>query len=241
MAKKNKNTDKNIAHQIEKQMRWELAQQKKKKRRNILAVTVCSLIVIGLVVTMAITVFLPLAEKKADTASEDTTSQPDEKLTPANDGIETDDKLPKVSFEEKDAADGSKIKVPSIEMPSNYEKPTELQTKVLEKGKGAELKKEDTISAYYTGWFPGKEVFDSAYDRGEPSSFALTGVIKGWTEGLTGKHVGDTVLLVIPSKMAYDDENGKSTSPGTAEKPGIPDGADLIFVVKIQEIVKDKK
>lgn len=234
MASK-KNSDKDIAKKIEQQMRWEMTQQKKKRRNNIIAVLVCSVIVVGLVATMAIAIF-PIASNNnatqtttTDDSKDEPTTSDDSKLTPANDNITTDDGLPKVSFKESDAKDGSKIQIPSLEMPSNYKAPTKLESKVLENGDGAEVKKTDKISAYYTGWFPNKDQFDSSYDRGEPTSFGLNQVIPGWTNGLTGKHVGDTVELVIPWADGY----------GEAGTTGIPGKADLIFVVKIVDIVKE--
>ena len=65
------------------------------------------------------------------------------------------------------------------------------------------------------------KVFDSSFDRGEKATFPLTGVIQGWTQGLTGKTVGSRVLLVIPKDLAYGDE-GQGDAKG-----------DLVFVVDI--------
>lgn len=190
---------------------------------------------------MSLTVFLPLAQKKdqaqnteqTDEKKDDTSATDDAKLKPADDKFNVDEgyTFPKVTFSDGKDKNGEALKTPEIAMPTNYKAPTKLETKVLENGDGAEVKKTDTISAYYTGWFPSKETFDSSYKRGEPTSFSLSGVIPGWTEGLAGKHVGDTVELVIPWEKAYG-EQGQN---------GIPGKADLIFVVKIEDIVKDAK
>jgi peptidylprolyl isomerase len=100
--------------------------------------------------------------------------------------------------------------------------PTALVAQDLIKGKGPEVKETDTLTVNYVGVaMNGGAVFDSSYDRGEKATFPLTGVIKGWTQGLTGKTVGSRVLLVIPKDLAYGDE-------GQGEAKG-----DLAFVVDI--------
>ncbi|MEO6530898.1 MAG: FKBP-type peptidyl-prolyl cis-trans isomerase [Specibacter sp.] len=100
--------------------------------------------------------------------------------------------------------------------------PTELVSQNLITGKGAALKSSDTIVANYVGVnFVGGEIFDSSFDRGEPATFPLKGVIEGWTKGLTGKTVGSRVLLVIPKAQAYGDA-GQGKAKG-----------DLVFVVDI--------
>lgn len=100
--------------------------------------------------------------------------------------------------------------------------PTELIAQDLIKGSGPEVKESDTLTVNYVGVnLVGGEKFDSSYDRGETATFALTGVIKGWTQGLTGKTVGSRVLLVIPKDLAYGDA-GQGKAKG-----------DLVFVVDI--------
>lgn len=100
--------------------------------------------------------------------------------------------------------------------------PTELISQDLIKGNGAAVKETDTLTVNYVGvTLVGGTKFDSSFDRGEPASFPLTGVIKGWTQGLAGKTVGSRVLLVIPKDLAYGDA-------GQGEAKG-----DLVFVVDI--------
>ncbi|TLM87639.1 FKBP-type peptidyl-prolyl cis-trans isomerase [Pseudarthrobacter sp. NamE5] len=100
--------------------------------------------------------------------------------------------------------------------------PTELVSQDLIKGNGATVKETDTLTVNYVGvTLAGGTKFDSSFDRGEPASFPLTGVIKGWTQGLAGKTVGSRVLLVIPKDLAYGDA-------GQGEAKG-----DLVFVVDI--------
>jgi len=100
--------------------------------------------------------------------------------------------------------------------------PKELISQDLIKGKGAVVKATDTLTVNYVGVnLVGGTKFDSSYDRGKSTSFPLTGVIKGWTQGLEGKTVGSRVLLVIPQDLAYG-------AAGQGEAKG-----DLVFVVDI--------
>lgn len=108
--------------------------------------------------------------------------------------------------------------------PATGKEPAELVSKVLIKGDGDEVKAGDTLTVNYVGQLWDGTVFDSSFDRGQPATFALDNVIKGWTEGLTGKHVGDRVLLLIPSDKGYGDEG---------HPPTIPPKATLVFVVDI--------
>ncbi|GAC1450165.1 MAG: FKBP-type peptidyl-prolyl cis-trans isomerase [Pseudarthrobacter sp.] len=100
--------------------------------------------------------------------------------------------------------------------------PTALIAQELIKGKGVQVKETDTLTVNYVGVnLVGGTTFDSSFDRGQPASFPLTGVIKGWTQGLAGKTVGSRVLLVVPKDLAYGDA-------GQGEAKG-----DLVFVVDI--------
>jgi FKBP-type peptidyl-prolyl cis-trans isomerase len=67
-------------------------------------------------------------------------------------------------------------------------------------------------------------IFDSSYERGKPMSFAVTGVIGGWTEGLQLMKVGGKARLTIPSHLGYGDKG----SP-----PKIPPKATLTFTVEL--------
>ncbi|MFG1946491.1 FKBP-type peptidyl-prolyl cis-trans isomerase [Nonomuraea sp. NPDC048826] len=99
-----------------------------------------------------------------------------------------------------------------------------LVVKTLIKGEGAPVKPEQTLSVHYTGkiWGTDKE-FDSSWGRGEPASFALSQVIKGWQQGLAGVPVGSRVVMSIPPDLGY----------GAQEQQGIPANSTLVFVVDI--------
>ncbi|MEH0664796.1 FKBP-type peptidyl-prolyl cis-trans isomerase [Vibrio scophthalmi] len=102
-----------------------------------------------------------------------------------------------------------------------------LQYQVLTKGDGTVFPTvASTVKVHYHGSLIDGTVFDSSVERGEPISFKLGQVIKGWQEGLTYMNVGDKVRLFIPSALAY----GKS---GTGP---IPPAATLIFDVELLAI-----
>ncbi|MFP3579227.1 FKBP-type peptidyl-prolyl cis-trans isomerase [Arthrobacter sp. SIMBA_036] len=100
--------------------------------------------------------------------------------------------------------------------------PTKLIAQDLIKGNGPAVRATDTLTVNYVGVnLVGGTKFDSSFDRGQTASFPLSGVIKGWTQGLEGKTVGSRVLLVIPQDLAYG-------AAGQGDAKG-----DLVFVVDI--------
>jgi FKBP-type peptidyl-prolyl cis-trans isomerase FkpA len=93
-------------------------------------------------------------------------------------------------------------------------------------GTGASPKATDRVTVHYHGTLRDGSVFDSSVDRGQPATFPLNGVIRGWTEGLQRMKVGGKSRLVCPAKIAYGDQ-GRS---------GIPGGAVLTFEVELLSI-----
>lgn len=102
-----------------------------------------------------------------------------------------------------------------------------LQYKSLVTGNGAKPSKSDKVKVHYRGTLIDGTVFDSSYDRGEPITFPVTGVIAGWIEGLQLMNVGSKFELAIPSNLAYG-ANGSGGAIG-------PD-ATLIFEVELLAI-----
>jgi FKBP-type peptidyl-prolyl cis-trans isomerase len=78
-----------------------------------------------------------------------------------------------------------------------------LQYKVINSGDGPSPKLEDTVTTHYRGTLIDGREFDSSYSRGQPASFPVKGVIKGWTEALQLMKVGDKWELYIPAELAY--------------------------------------
>jgi FKBP-type peptidyl-prolyl cis-trans isomerase len=83
-----------------------------------------------------------------------------------------------------------------------------LAYKVLAAGTGGRRPKPtDQVTVHYTGWTTDGKMFDSSVVRGQPTSFAVNGVIAGWTEGLQLMVEGEKVRLWIPEKLAYKGES----------------------------------
>ena len=80
-----------------------------------------------------------------------------------------------------------------------------LQYKVIKEGTGPQPKVTDSVVANYRGTLINGTEFDSSYKRGQPATFPLSGVIKGWTEGLQLMKVGSKYQLFIPATLAYGD------------------------------------
>jgi len=85
-----------------------------------------------------------------------------------------------------------------------------LQYRVISSGEegAASPTLEDTVEVHYHGTLTDGTVFDSSVEKGNPISFAVTGVIKGWTEGLQLMKIGDKFEFVIPSDLAYGPSGG---------------------------------
>lgn len=91
-----------------------------------------------------------------------------------------------------------------------------LQYQILTKGDGAIPKVTDTIRCHYHGTLIDGTVFDSSVQRGEPISFGVGQVIKGWTEALQLMPVGSKWRLFIPSELAYGSQGaGASIEPNS--------------------------
>ena len=106
---------------------------------------------------------------------------------------------------------------------------TGLKKEILVAGTGDEVKATDSIKASYFGWTSDGKIFDSSNKKeadDTPVTFALSGVIKGWTEGLAGQRVGSVVKLTIPADLAY----------GATESGVIPANSPLEFIVIIHSI-----
>jgi len=83
--------------------------------------------------------------------------------------------------------------------------PSGLQYKILTEGSGKTPKETDTVTTHYRGTLIDGTEFDSSFKRGQPASFTVNGVIKGWTEALQLMKEGSKWQLFIPSDLAYGD------------------------------------
>lgn len=121
-------------------------------------------------------------------------------------------------------AKGAKFLEENKKNPEVKETPSGLQYMVLQEGKGEHPTATSRVTVHYTGKLLDGTVFDSSVERGEPITFGLNQVIRGWTEGLQLMTPGSKYRLFIPYNLAYG-ENGAGGM--------IPGGATLIFDVEL--------
>lgn len=98
-----------------------------------------------------------------------------------------------------------------------------LAYKVLTEGAGESPTEKSRVTVHYTGWTKDGKMFDSSVERGQPATFPLTGVIKGWTEGVQLMKKGAKVRFWIPGDLAYGD---------VPKRPGAPSG-QLTFDIEL--------
>lgn len=103
-----------------------------------------------------------------------------------------------------------------------------LQYMVLAEGSGRSPKATDNVKCHYEGMLTDGTMFDSSIQRGEPATFPLNGVIKGWTEGLQLMKEGARYRFFIPYELGYG-ERGAGQS--------IPPYSALIFDVELIEVI----
>lgn len=102
-----------------------------------------------------------------------------------------------------------------------------LQYEVIKNGEGAKPTLNDQVTTHYHGTLIDGTVFDSSVERGEPASFPVSGVIKGWTEALQLMNVGSKWRLFVPYDLAYGERGaGPKIGPFTT----------LIFEVELISI-----
>jgi FKBP-type peptidyl-prolyl cis-trans isomerase len=110
--------------------------------------------------------------------------------------------------------------------------PNGLQYKILTEGTGPKPAAIDTVTCNYRGTLISGTEFDSSYKRGQPASFPVNGVIKGWTEALQLMPVGSKWQLFVPAELGYGDRGaGADIGPG----------ATLIFEVELLSIQSKEK
>jgi FKBP-type peptidyl-prolyl cis-trans isomerase FklB len=129
----------------------------------------------------------------------------------------------------KNAAEGKAFLDENAKKKDIVKLPSGLQYKVLAEGKGDSPKATDTVKTHYRGTLINGTEFDSSYKRGQPATFPVNGVIKGWTEALQLMKPGAKWQLFIPSELAYG-EGGAGDQIGP--------NSTLIFEVELLSIEK---
>jgi FKBP-type peptidyl-prolyl cis-trans isomerase len=127
---------------------------------------------------------------------------------------------------EKNKTDGETFLAENKKKPGITTTASGLQYKIETKGTGKIPTTNDTVVCHYRGTLVNGEEFDSSYKRSEPTSFPVTGVIKGWTEALLMMPVGSKWKLFIPSEIAY----------GERGRPSIPPNSTLLFDIELVSI-----
>ena len=102
--------------------------------------------------------------------------------------------------------------------------PTNIAFKVLQPGTGTRHPRPNSqVTVHYTGWTTDGKTFDSSISKGQPITFGLDEVIKGWTQGVQMMVEGEKRRFWIPGSLAYDGQ------------PGRPQGT-LVFDIELIKI-----
>src|SRR5215831_7405069 len=128
---------------------------------------------------------------------------------------------------EKNKAEGTKFLEENKKKPGVKTTASGLQYKADKEGTGAQPKATDMVTVNYRGTLIDGTEFDSSYKRGQPATFPLNGVIKGWTEGLQLMKKGAKYQFFVPSTLAYGE---RSVGPDIAAN------ATLIFDVELLDV-----
>jgi FKBP-type peptidyl-prolyl cis-trans isomerase FklB len=127
---------------------------------------------------------------------------------------------------ESNKKDGAAFLAANATKPGVVTLPSGLQYKVLTAGTGAKPTATDSVVCNYRGTLLNNTEFDSSYKQGQPMTFPVSGVIKGWTEALQLMPVGSKWQLFIPADLAYGER---------PQGPGGPN-ATLVFEVELLSI-----
>ncbi len=114
---------------------------------------------------------------------------------------------------EKNKKEGAAFLVENKTKPGVITLPSGVQYKILTEGTGEIPKSNDTVVVNYRGTLIDGTEFDSSFKRGQPATFKVTGVIKGWTEALELMKTGSKWQLFVPSDLAYGQRGSASIGP----------------------------
>jgi FKBP-type peptidyl-prolyl cis-trans isomerase len=127
---------------------------------------------------------------------------------------------------ESNKKDGAAFLAANATKPGVVTLPSGLQYKILTPGTGPKPTATDSVICNYRGTLLNNTEFDSSYKRGQPATFPVTGVIKGWTEALQLMPVGSKWELFIPADLAYGDRGREPIGPN----------ATLVFDLELMSI-----
>jgi FKBP-type peptidyl-prolyl cis-trans isomerase len=119
----------------------------------------------------------------------------------------------KQALAETNKKEGAAFLAANATKPGVVTLPSGLQYKVLTAGTGPKPTATDSVVCNYRGTFLDNTEFDSSYKRGQPATFPVSGVIKGWTEALQLMPVGSKWQLFIPADLAYGERAREPIGP----------------------------
>ncbi len=125
--------------------------------------------------------------------------------------------------------EGNKLLAENSKRPGVTITPSGLQYEVITMGTGPRPVDSSVVKVHYDGYLINGKKFESSRDRGQPASFTLNQVIRGWTEGLKLMPVGSRFKFYIPYTLGYGEQGNGNAIPG---------GSALVFNVELLEIVK---
>jgi FKBP-type peptidyl-prolyl cis-trans isomerase FklB len=125
--------------------------------------------------------------------------------------------------------EGQKFLAECAKRPEVKQTPSGLMYEVIRDGTGPQPADTNTVKVHYDGFLSNGKKFDSSRDRGEPATFPLNQVIRGWTEGLQLMKVGGRYKLYVPYQLGYGEQGAGDAIPG---------GCTLVFDIELLEIVK---
>ena len=115
----------------------------------------------------------------------------------------------------------------AVAVPAFSQTDSGLKYRILRSSNGKKPTVASTVSVNYRGWLNSGTVFDSSYERGKPTTFPLSKVVAGWTEGMQLVGEGGMIELWVPSELGY----GERGSPGS-----IPPHSNLHFIVELEDV-----
>lgn len=165
---------------------------------------------------------LPACSKKDNSAAQDSAN-----IEVAETQVIDDNTLPVAQSSEYFAIFSDDSKKSEVASDTTYAVTASgIKYLTLRDGKGAKPSPQDMVMVNYSGQFTNGEVFDSSYLNGQPATFPLNKVIKGWTEGLQLMQEGGKAVFYIPYELAY----------GEMGNGPIPPKSDLIFEVELIKV-----
>jgi FKBP-type peptidyl-prolyl cis-trans isomerase FklB len=147
-------------------------------------------------------------------------------MTDLKNQVRQEQEAKRIAAAETNKKEGAAFLAANATKPGVVTLPSGLQYKILTAGTGPKPSADDKVVCNYRGVLLDNTEFDSSYKRGQPATFPVTGVIKGWTEALQLMPVGSKWQLFIPADLAYG-ERGQAT---------IEPNAVLVFEVELLSI-----